>query len=260
VGSSVAEGLAGADGVIYALPVAQFLVELGDLERAGGDLIRFLRVSTVGAFDVAIELGRARRQNEQARRLAGCWQACSKRAESLLPEDDWTRGRDPEFDDGNLLGLGQLGRQASRTAAPGHGPGGSRSPRRADRLAGRRLHRNHTPKRAPCFRPRADDPKVPVTLRRTAITPVCIKVPCERIYWSTFRIWRDFMQMRGSRRCPGATQEEADPVLFPYFGWFALPYFQLRRRVLGLKLREKKIPCSNSAHLPRRWSKKFHPA
>lgn len=35
VGSSVAEGLVGAEGVVGPLPVLEFLVELGDLERAG---------------------------------------------------------------------------------------------------------------------------------------------------------------------------------------------------------------------------------
>jgi hypothetical protein len=44
----------------------EFLVELGDLERAGGDLIELLRVSTVGTLDVAIEFGGTRRQHEQA--------------------------------------------------------------------------------------------------------------------------------------------------------------------------------------------------
>ena len=42
--SSVAEGLMGADGVVGPLPVLEFLVELGDLERAGGDLIKLLRM------------------------------------------------------------------------------------------------------------------------------------------------------------------------------------------------------------------------
>ena len=34
----------GADGVVGPLPVLEFLVELGDLERAGGDLIKLLRM------------------------------------------------------------------------------------------------------------------------------------------------------------------------------------------------------------------------
>ena len=61
LGSSVTEGLVGADGIVDPLSVLPFLVELGDLERAGGDLIELLRVGVVGALDVAIELGRAQR-------------------------------------------------------------------------------------------------------------------------------------------------------------------------------------------------------
>ena len=52
LGSSVAKGLVGADGVVGPLPVLEFLVELGDLERAGGDLIELLRVGTLGALDL----------------------------------------------------------------------------------------------------------------------------------------------------------------------------------------------------------------
>ena len=64
--SSVAPGLMGADGVIGPFPGLQLLVERGDLERAGGDLIALLRVGAVGTFDVAMELGRAGRQDEPA--------------------------------------------------------------------------------------------------------------------------------------------------------------------------------------------------
>jgi hypothetical protein len=60
--SSVAEGLMGADGVVGPLPVLEFLVEPGDLERAGGDLIEFLRMGALGALDRAVEFGRAGRQ------------------------------------------------------------------------------------------------------------------------------------------------------------------------------------------------------
>ena len=52
LGSSVAEGLVGADGVVGPLPVLEFLVELGDLERAGGDLIKLLRMGALGALDL----------------------------------------------------------------------------------------------------------------------------------------------------------------------------------------------------------------
>jgi len=56
----------GADGVVNSLPVEEFLVELGDGERAGSDFIELLRRGAVGAFDVAVELGRARGQDEEA--------------------------------------------------------------------------------------------------------------------------------------------------------------------------------------------------
>jgi len=63
---SVAQGLMGADGVIGAFPGLQLLIELGDLERAGGDFIELLRVSTVGTLDPPVRFGRARRQDEEA--------------------------------------------------------------------------------------------------------------------------------------------------------------------------------------------------
>jgi hypothetical protein len=62
--SSVAQGLVGADGVVGPLPLLPLLIELGDLERAGGDLLKLLRVGAVSALDVAIEFGGARRNNE----------------------------------------------------------------------------------------------------------------------------------------------------------------------------------------------------
>jgi hypothetical protein len=55
----------GAEGVVGPLPVLEFLVELGDLERAGGDLIEFLPVRRLGAFDRAVEFGRAGRQDKE---------------------------------------------------------------------------------------------------------------------------------------------------------------------------------------------------
>lgn len=57
LGSEIAESLVGADGVVSPFPGTQLLVELGDLERAGGDLIELLRVSTVGAGDVVGQVG-----------------------------------------------------------------------------------------------------------------------------------------------------------------------------------------------------------
>ena len=55
--SSVAEGLVGADGAVGPLPVEQFLVEQGDLERAGGDLIELLGMGTLGPLNGAVEFG-----------------------------------------------------------------------------------------------------------------------------------------------------------------------------------------------------------
>ena len=66
MGSSVAEGLVGADDVVGVFPGLQLAIKLGDLERAGGDLIELLRVRAAGTFDVAMEFGRARGQDEQA--------------------------------------------------------------------------------------------------------------------------------------------------------------------------------------------------
>jgi hypothetical protein len=66
LGSEVAESLVGADGVVSSLPVEQFLVELGDRERAGGDLIELLGRSAVGALDAAVQFGGARGQDEEA--------------------------------------------------------------------------------------------------------------------------------------------------------------------------------------------------
>ena len=67
--SSVAQGLVGADGVVGPLPLLPLLIELGDLERAGGDLLKLLRVGAVSALDVAIEFGGARRNNEHRQAL-----------------------------------------------------------------------------------------------------------------------------------------------------------------------------------------------
>ena len=57
LGNSVPEDLVGADGVVGPLPVLEYLVELGDLERAGGDLIKLLRMGALGALDHAVEFG-----------------------------------------------------------------------------------------------------------------------------------------------------------------------------------------------------------
>jgi hypothetical protein len=51
--------------VVGPLPGEQFLGERGDVARAGGDLIEFLQVSAVGAFQGAVEFGGAGGQQEQ---------------------------------------------------------------------------------------------------------------------------------------------------------------------------------------------------
>jgi hypothetical protein len=53
----VAKGLVGADGVVGPLPVEQFLIGLGDLERAVGNLIELPRGGALGALNRAAEFG-----------------------------------------------------------------------------------------------------------------------------------------------------------------------------------------------------------
>ena len=62
-----------ADGLVNALPGAAFAIQLFHLQRARGDLVELLGVGAVGAFDGAIEFGRARGRYEQvqAALLAG---------------------------------------------------------------------------------------------------------------------------------------------------------------------------------------------
>jgi len=66
LGRGIAQGLMGADDAVDVLPLVEFLVGLGDRERARGDLIEFLRVGEVSAFHRAVEFGRAGREDEQA--------------------------------------------------------------------------------------------------------------------------------------------------------------------------------------------------
>jgi hypothetical protein len=54
-----------ADGVIDPFPLPQLAVEFVHLQRVRGDLVELLGVGAVGAFDGAIEFGRAWRQDEQ---------------------------------------------------------------------------------------------------------------------------------------------------------------------------------------------------
>jgi hypothetical protein len=52
---AIAEGLMGADSVVGALPGLEFLVQGGELKRTREDFLEFLRMSSLGAFDGAIE-------------------------------------------------------------------------------------------------------------------------------------------------------------------------------------------------------------
>src|SRR6185437_9318516 len=60
---AVAEGLMRADGVVDALPNAQLAVEGGEAPIGGGDLMELLGMGAVGAFDMAVEFGRAWRKD-----------------------------------------------------------------------------------------------------------------------------------------------------------------------------------------------------
>ena len=64
-GSEVAEGLAGAYGLVDLLPVAKGLVERAHIQVAVVDLIELLRVGALGHFHMAIKLGRAGRKYEE---------------------------------------------------------------------------------------------------------------------------------------------------------------------------------------------------
>ena len=63
--SEITQGLMGTDGVIGPFPGLEFVIELGDRERARGDFIKLLRVGAIGALHLAIKFGRARGQHEQ---------------------------------------------------------------------------------------------------------------------------------------------------------------------------------------------------
>lgn len=75
LGPEAPDGLARPDGVEDVLPLAEFLVELGDLERAGGDLIELLHVGAVGALIGAVEFGGAGREHGEslAPRILTAW-------------------------------------------------------------------------------------------------------------------------------------------------------------------------------------------
>jgi hypothetical protein len=54
-----------ADGVVDFLPMTEFAIEFVHLQGTGRDLVELLGVGAIGAFDGAVEFGRARRQDEQ---------------------------------------------------------------------------------------------------------------------------------------------------------------------------------------------------
>ena len=54
-----------ANGGIDFFPLPQLAIEFVHLQRAGGDLLKFLSVGAVSAFDGAVEFGGARWQHEQ---------------------------------------------------------------------------------------------------------------------------------------------------------------------------------------------------
>src|SRR5208282_905682 len=54
-----------ADGVVDFFPLAEFAIEFFHCQRARRDLVELLGVGAVGAFDGAIEFGRARWEHEQ---------------------------------------------------------------------------------------------------------------------------------------------------------------------------------------------------
>ncbi len=54
LGREVAESLVRTNGVVGMFPGEEFAIEFGDGERKGGDLIEFLGMGAVGAFDLAI--------------------------------------------------------------------------------------------------------------------------------------------------------------------------------------------------------------
>ncbi len=56
LGSKVTQGLVGAERVVRPLSGFKFAVEVGDRERAGGDLIKLLQMSAVRPLHPAIEL------------------------------------------------------------------------------------------------------------------------------------------------------------------------------------------------------------
>jgi hypothetical protein len=60
------------DGVVNLLPLTEFAIEFFHLQGAEGNLVELFGVSAVGAFDGAVEFGRARQHEQvQAALLTG---------------------------------------------------------------------------------------------------------------------------------------------------------------------------------------------
>jgi hypothetical protein len=65
LGGLAVESLMGTKAIVSVFPLPEGKVERLDLQVAVVDLIEFLRVGSVGALDVAVQLGRAGWQDEE---------------------------------------------------------------------------------------------------------------------------------------------------------------------------------------------------
>jgi hypothetical protein len=85
----------GTDGVVDLFPVAQLTVSFFHLQRPSRDLVELLGVGTLGAFDRAVELGRAQGQHEQAQAalLSGLFELGAELAPAIDPAArEWEKG------------------------------------------------------------------------------------------------------------------------------------------------------------------------
>lgn len=60
-----AESLVRTNGAVGVFQSLEFAIEFSDGERKGADLIKLLGIGTVGAFDLAVELGGTGRQGKE---------------------------------------------------------------------------------------------------------------------------------------------------------------------------------------------------
>jgi hypothetical protein len=129
----------GADGVVDLFPVAQLTVSFFHLQRASRDLVELRGVGTLGAFDRAVELRRARGSTNKRR--PRCCQACSNSAANSLPPST--------LQGANGKGHAVLQHVEELGGGLGKSPGVSLDhiPAR-DLVAGRELFENHTRHRA----------------------------------------------------------------------------------------------------------------